>query len=80
MRLAGKQCLCHVQHFFSHGSFECHLETENTVVKGSYLISAKESYHSCFNLTVISPCLFIIWFIHIHLAALINLFSFGAWL
>ena len=75
--LAGKPWLCHGQHFFSHGSFECHLETENTAVKGSYLISAKESYHSCFNLTVISLCLFIARFIRIHLAALINLFSFG---
>lgn len=72
--------MCHVQHFFSQGSFECHLETENTAVKGSYLISAKQSYHSCLNLTGISLCLFITRFIHVHLAALINLFSLGAWL
>lgn len=56
-----------------------HAETGNTVVKGSYL-SAKQSYHSGFNLTAISLCLFITRFIHIHLAALINIFRYGAWL
>lgn len=57
--------------FLFSWSFECHLETESCAVKGSYLI--KGSYQWCCNLTVISLCLFMAWFI----IALINLSSLG---
>lgn len=62
-----KAGLCHVQ-----WSFESHLESENSAVKSSYLISAEGSYQCC-NLPAISLCLFMAWVI----IAFINLSSLG---
>lgn len=42
MWLAGKQWLCHGQHFFSHGSFEATLQLETLLLKVPVVVVRRE--------------------------------------